>query len=219
MLRPVTYVARPERPAVRRRSPVTRLREPLNEPNAACVVRACGASRESRFGLCRRGDPSAFKTDPTSSTSTVSWLEITSGSGPCSTSRQQSTTATFVVSTGGMHDPPRARGFQRGPGSGGPLWSRRRRSLRLDGLKSGRSRRQHDDVKPPTTTTNDDVEADDEKRQRSLSTRANSRAAYVKTMSAPARLIDNTASIMQRSPSSQPLAAAAFNIAYSPDTW
>jgi len=78
--------------------------------------------------------------DPTSSTSTVSWLEITSGSGPCSTKKQKPATATFVVSMGATLAPPRARGVQRGTRPGGPLWSRRRRSPQLDGLKSGQRR-------------------------------------------------------------------------------
>ena len=36
--------------------------------------------------------------------------------------------------------PPRARGVQRGTRPGGPLWSRRRRSPQLNGLKSGHRR-------------------------------------------------------------------------------
>ena len=50
------------------------------------------------------------------------------------------------------------------------------------------------------------------------SRRANSVAQYVSTMSAPARLIDVNNSLIARSRSIQPLAAAASTIAYSPDT-
>jgi len=85
--------------------------------------------------------------DPTSAISTASWLEITSGSGPCSTKREEPATATFVVSMGGMPASPRARGVQRGTRPGGPLWSRRRRSSQLSGLESGPRRRRHDEVK------------------------------------------------------------------------
>src|SRR5690606_3233324 len=48
--------------------------------------------------------------------------------------------------------------------------------------------------------------------------RANSRAQYVTIKSAPARLIDVSTSLIARSSSSQPCAAAAFTAAYSPDT-
>lgn len=48
---------------------------------------------------------------------------------------------------------------------------------------------------------------------------ASSRAQYVSTMSAPARMMDVTVSAMARSRSSQPRWAAASTIAYSPDTW
>ncbi len=44
-------------------------------------------------------------------------------------------------------------------------------------------------------------------------------AKYVKTPSAPARLKASRLSIIARSPSIQPLLAAAAIIAYSPDTW
>ena len=44
-------------------------------------------------------------------------------------------------------------------------------------------------------------------------------AKYVKIPSAPARLKPSRLSIIARSPSIQPLLAAAAIIAYSPDTW
>ncbi len=44
-------------------------------------------------------------------------------------------------------------------------------------------------------------------------------AKYVRIPSAPARLKASRLSIMARSPSIQPLLAAAWIIAYSPDTW
>ena len=44
-------------------------------------------------------------------------------------------------------------------------------------------------------------------------------AKYVRMPSAPARLIPVSASMTTAFSSSQPLIAAAFNIAYSPDTW
>ena len=55
--------------------------------------------------------------------------------------------------------------------------------------------------------------------RRSWSSSATSRAKYVRTMSAPARLIASRCSSATASPSIQPSCAAAFTIAYSPLTW
>src|SRR5699024_5098022 len=54
---------------------------------------------------------------------------------------------------------------------------------------------------------------------RSRSLRATSTAKYVSTWSAPARWMPRTDSIIAASRSIQPFAAAAWIIAYSPDTW
>ena len=79
-------------------------------------------------------------TDPTSATSTVSSLEAANGSPPDITAEAGEHTGGPRGFEGGMREPPRARGFQRGTRPGGPLWSRRRRSPQLDGLKSGQRR-------------------------------------------------------------------------------
>ena len=106
------------------------IREPLDEPNAACVVRACRASRESRFGLCRRGDQSAFKTDPTSATSTRVLARNHERERPVLSSRTKATDRDL-------------RGFagwdarSKGAAALRPLWSRRRRSPQLVGLNPG----------------------------------------------------------------------------------
>jgi len=112
------------------------------------------AAGRARLSSCSHASPRArsHKTslrpsvrasrDPTSSTSTVSWLEITSGSGPCAAHNANDRPRPSWFRRVGCPDHHRARGSPGGARPGAPHGSRRRRSPQLDGLKSGRRRHQ-----------------------------------------------------------------------------
>ena len=87
-----------------------------------------------------RRDWFAPATDPTSATSTVCWLEVANGEPHEHQADRAKVKGDPRGFEGGLREPPGARGVQRGTRPGGPLWSRRRRSRQLDGLKSGHRR-------------------------------------------------------------------------------
>ena len=111
MLRPITCPSRPDAPSCQgaRR---TRLREPLNTPNAACLVRACDGSDV--------GHQHPY------------WLEITSGSGPCSTKQTTTCDRDLRGFDGGSARTTKAAGRCRKPPGPGVSDSRRRRWSRSE---------------------------------------------------------------------------------------